>query len=259
MPITEALKKLIKTITGKNAVGETIEELVANLNDNYPEGGGGEADIMLVTATLDTETMEISDASATLAQVLEAAASGRQIAFQFRATAENEGTTIRTFDTFTDSSIIDYGNGTGLAVFNAVSLDEGTPKLCRICAASGDFGGAWRYDETELAGNAGDDYKVTVTAAIDEQTQQATITVDKSVKEIYEAHVSNKHCWANIVINGIITTYQRMELMEAGAALGTYGVTFGGVQYDDGAAKPVVLRGENTNFGEKESDVWIAD
>ena len=41
MPITEALKKLIKTITGKNAVGETIEELVTNLNDNYPEGGGG--------------------------------------------------------------------------------------------------------------------------------------------------------------------------------------------------------------------------
>ncbi len=45
MPITEALKKLIKTITGKNAVGETIEELVTNLNDNYPEGGSGGGDI----------------------------------------------------------------------------------------------------------------------------------------------------------------------------------------------------------------------
>ena len=41
MPITEALKKLIKTITGKDAAGETIEELVQNLNDNYPEGGSG--------------------------------------------------------------------------------------------------------------------------------------------------------------------------------------------------------------------------
>ena len=48
MPITEALKKLIKTITGKNAVGETIEELVQNLEENYPEGNvSGGADIVL--------------------------------------------------------------------------------------------------------------------------------------------------------------------------------------------------------------------
>jgi hypothetical protein len=45
MPITEALKKLIKTITGKNAVGETIEELVQNLNDNYPEGGSVDSEL----------------------------------------------------------------------------------------------------------------------------------------------------------------------------------------------------------------------
>lgn len=48
MPITEALKKLIKTITGKNASGETIEELVQNLEENYPEGNiSGGADIVL--------------------------------------------------------------------------------------------------------------------------------------------------------------------------------------------------------------------
>ena len=108
-------------------------------------------------------------------------------------------------------------------------------------------------------GNAGIDYKVTVTVTIDEQTQQPTVAVDKSVKEICEAAVLNKHCRANIVINGVITGYQRMELTEASAAASTYGVTFGGVQYDDGAAKPVVLRGENTNFGEKESDEWFPD
>ena len=55
MPITEALKKLIKTITGKNAVGETIEELVQNLNDNYPEGGGGGS------VTVDSELSETSE------------------------------------------------------------------------------------------------------------------------------------------------------------------------------------------------------
>ncbi len=116
------------------------------------KNGGGEGTApLLVTATLDIETIEITEASASLAQVLEAAASGRQIAFQLRATAENDGTTIHTYDTFTDSSIIDYGNGTGMAVFNAVSLDEGTPKLCSIVAVSGDFGGAWRYNEVELA------------------------------------------------------------------------------------------------------------
>ena len=53
MPITEALKKLIKTITGKNAVGETIEELVQNLNDNYPEGGE--------TSTVDSELSDTSE------------------------------------------------------------------------------------------------------------------------------------------------------------------------------------------------------
>ena len=90
----------------------------------------------------------------------------------------------------------------------------------------------------------------------EEQTQQPTIVVDKSVKEIYEAAVLNKHCWASIVLNGVITGYQRMELTEASAAANTYGVTFGGVQNDDGAGKPVVLIGENTNYGEKESDIW---
>ena len=58
MPITEALKKLIKTITGKNAVGETIEELVQNLNDNYPEGSGGGGDEYETVAEIAVGTME---------------------------------------------------------------------------------------------------------------------------------------------------------------------------------------------------------
>ena len=66
MPITEALKKLIKTITGKNASGETIEELVQNLNDNYPEGdGSGGADIVLRSYykgdTWEAEPFSLSD------------------------------------------------------------------------------------------------------------------------------------------------------------------------------------------------------
>lgn len=47
MPITEALKKLIKTITGKDASGETIEELVTNLAENYSGTAHNEADIFL--------------------------------------------------------------------------------------------------------------------------------------------------------------------------------------------------------------------
>lgn len=47
MPITETLKKLIKTITGKDAAGETIEELVTNLAENYSGTAHNEADILL--------------------------------------------------------------------------------------------------------------------------------------------------------------------------------------------------------------------
>ena len=175
MTITEALKKLIKTITGKNAVGETIEELVTNLNDNYPEGGSG-------------------------------------------------------------------GGDGSITVDSALDADSENPVQNKVITAA--------------LGNAGIDYKVSVTVTIDEQTQQPTFAVNKSVKEICEAAVLDKHCWASIVINGVITAYQRMELTEAAAAAGTYGVTFGGVQNDDGAGKPVVLIGENTNYGKKESDIW---
>ena len=50
MTISEALKKLHKTITGKDATGDTIEEVVSELNDNYPEGGG--------TVTIDANPTE---------------------------------------------------------------------------------------------------------------------------------------------------------------------------------------------------------
>lgn len=41
MGINDVLKELYKTITGKDATGMTISEIIAELNENYPEGGGG--------------------------------------------------------------------------------------------------------------------------------------------------------------------------------------------------------------------------
>ena len=65
MTISEALKKLHKTITGKDATGETIEEVVSELNDNYPAGGGGGSDNdFIITSTLDISDMSIADLSA---------------------------------------------------------------------------------------------------------------------------------------------------------------------------------------------------
>jgi len=144
--------KILKKSSGDITVDDELSETSKNPVQNKVITAALEvAKPLIVTATLNTETMEISEASATLAQVLAAAASGRQIAFQLRATAENEGTTIRTFDTFTDSSIKAYSDGTGEAVFSTTSLDDGAPLLCRIVAASGDHDGNWIYDETKLA------------------------------------------------------------------------------------------------------------
>lgn len=98
----------------------------------------------------------------------------------------------------------------------------------------------------------GNDYKVTLTATHDEQTQQVVLTADnKSVAEIFAAAVTGKHCYAVVEIGDGV--YQRYELYHYSSAQ----VTFYGVEMDEegGAfiAKPVVIEGAATGGG---NDEW---
>lgn len=58
MPISEALKKLYKTITGKDSTGETIEEVVSELNESYPNDAVIEVSIDGTDVTILSHTAE---------------------------------------------------------------------------------------------------------------------------------------------------------------------------------------------------------
>lgn len=105
----------------------------------------------IITADFDVETEEITNASASLADVLAVADESRNIVFIMHAAAESGGTTKNVYERFTDSNIENYGGGNGEVLFSKIENDDGTPLLCRILAVSGDFDGAWRYDEIPLA------------------------------------------------------------------------------------------------------------
>lgn len=102
-----------------------------------------------------------------------------------------------------------------------------------------------------LTQSGGNDYKITLTATVDEQTQQAVITADKTVADINAAAVAGKHCFA--VKELAPGTYQRYELYHYSASQ----VTFYGVEMDEegGAsiAKPVVIEGAATGI---DHDQW---
>lgn len=81
MPITETLKKLIKTITGIDAEGETIEELIRDLNENYPEGGNKNAEFVVTfTAEVDQEGHVTSlSADKRVTEILAAKSAGKKV------------------------------------------------------------------------------------------------------------------------------------------------------------------------------------
>ena len=81
MPITESLKKLIKTITGIDAEGETIEELIRDLNKNYPESGNKDAEFVVTfTVEVDQEGDVTSiSADKSVTETLAAKSAGKKV------------------------------------------------------------------------------------------------------------------------------------------------------------------------------------
>ena len=102
---------------------------------------------MIVTADIDDTTHVISNASATLADVLAAAAVRKDIVFLLRSVIE--GGTI--YYTLSDSIVFDMGESGIVAEIDGTALVSNAPTLMRVYASSGDDDGAWKYDETTLA------------------------------------------------------------------------------------------------------------
>lgn len=197
---------------------------VSGGNDDFP-----------VTATLGTDgdNMTISDLSKSVGEIYAAYSAGKKVHLVM------------------DGSNLVSGMDLDIPLTQIIGDD--------VAVFGGNISGAgmatglvlvmWDGDDASISlyipqGSASNDYKVTLTATVDEQTQQAVITADKTVAEIYAAAVAGKHIFAVVEIVG--GAYQRYELYLYTAVK----VTFYGVEMDeDGSAstaKPVVIEGAAT-------------
>lgn len=147
--------KILKKVSGGGSISvdselsETSEKPVQNkvitaaLNERPVD--------FIITADFNPETKEITNASASLADVLDVAGAVRNIVFILHAAAESGGTTVNVYDRFADSNIENHGGGNGVVSFSKIEKDSGTPIMFSIIAASGDQNGKWVYDEVTLA------------------------------------------------------------------------------------------------------------
>ena len=117
MTIAEALKDLIKTITGKDAAGETVAELLNALNNEYPEGGGGGGSVVV-----DDEITQDGANPVTGGAIYEALAANAPLIVPATTDVQNEAVEITG-----DMSLSDiYGAAsTGRTVYLETSLDTG--------------------------------------------------------------------------------------------------------------------------------------
>ncbi len=122
MRTLKALKRLAAKITGSESesavTGKTVDQVVDYMATNYSGGGGGNAPF-IVTAEIDVTTGEITNASATLSDVVEAVNNDKDVLFVISFDSEY-GTVYRVF---TPASVLN-GENAKMAEFSMIYNDD---------------------------------------------------------------------------------------------------------------------------------------
>ncbi len=172
-------------VTPKNRLAYFVKKAIDRI---IGSSGGGENDEIVITATVNPVTKEISNASMTLDDVVAAAKEVKRLVFRIAVEIDGVIYSYTTFPAMDITEFIDNGETVKTAIFSHQTMDDGRLETFIIAAVSGDHDGAWTFHEIPASGS---DFVVTFTATMLDG-RVTMLTADKQISEIIEARTAGK-------------------------------------------------------------------